>query len=159
MMTDRDKHFMKLALDEARKAARCGEVPVGAILVCDDKIVGQGYNLREKLQDPTAHAEMIALREGARNLSSWRLEGCSLYVTLEPCPMCAGALIQARVGRLIYGAADPKGGAVESVTALLDVAGFNHKVSVTGGLMAREAKALLQEFFRCLRNGRVSESG
>lgn len=158
-MTDRDSYFMRLALDEARKAARCGEVPVGAILVCDDKIVGRGYNLREKLQDPTAHAEMIALREGARNLGSWRLEGCSLYVTLEPCPMCAGALIQARVGRLIYGTADPKGGAVESITALLDVAGFNHKVSVTGDLMAREAKELLQEFFRNLRNGRVSESG
>ncbi|SFL63012.1 tRNA adenosine(34) deaminase TadA [Halanaerobium salsuginis] len=146
-----DLKYMELALAEARKAYQRAEVPVGALVVCNDQIIGRGFNLREKAQDPTVHAEMIALREAAKNKASWRLENCQLYVTLEPCPMCTGAILQARIKRLVYGASDPKAGAVDSLYQLLSDQRFNHQVEVVRGVMAAESAQLLKDFFRELR--------
>ncbi len=159
MIKDKDQHYMKMALSQAREAARQGEVPVGAVVVLGEEVLGQGYNMRERLQDPTAHAEIIAIREAAEACGSWRLQGSEMYVTLEPCPMCAGAIIQARVARLVYGAPDPKAGAVVSLLNLFDVSGFNHAVEVQGGILAEDSAKILQKFFQDLRSGRVSESG
>lgn len=158
-MVDQDYYYMNMAFEEARQAETMGEVPIGAVIVKGQEVVGRGHNLRERDQDPTAHAEILALRDAARTLGTWRLEGCSLYVTLEPCPMCAGAIMLARIQRLVYGALDPKGGAIESLLKLYEVEGFNHVVETRGGVMAREAGEMLQVFFRKLRSGRVSESG
>lgn len=159
-MEKQDRSFMELALEEAREAARLGEVPIGAVLIGPEgEILGRGHNLREKKQDPTAHAEVLALQEAARRLGTWRLEGSTLYVTLEPCPMCAGAIMLARVERLVYGAADPKGGAIESLLNLYEYRGFNHQVSYQGGVLAEKCSKVLSDFFRDLRKGRVSESG
>ena len=146
-----DIKYMKMALAEARKAYQRAEVPIGAVIVCNDQVVGRGFNLREQTQDPTSHAEMIALREAAANEASWRLEDCQLYVTLEPCPMCAGAILQSRIKRLIYGASDPKAGAVRSLYQLLDDDRFNHQVKVEAGVMEKESAQLLKDFFRELR--------
>ena len=146
-----DIKYMKMALVEARKAYQRAEVPIGAVVICDDKVVGRGFNLREQTQDPTSHAEMIALREAAANEASWRLEDCQLYVTLEPCPMCAGAILQSRIKRLVYGASDPKAGAVRSLYQLLDDDRFNHQVEVEAGVMEKESAQLLKKFFRELR--------
>jgi len=146
-----DIKYMKMALAEARKAYQRAEVPIGAVVICDDKVVGRGFNLREQTQDPTSHAEMIALREAAKNEASWRLENCQLYVTLEPCPMCAGAILQSRIKRLVYGASDPKAGAVRSLYQLLDDERFNHQVEVKAGVMEEESAQLLKDFFRELR--------
>ena len=146
-----DIKYMKMALAEARKAYQRAEVPIGAVVVCDDQVVGRGFNLREQTQDPTSHAEMIALREAAKNEASWRLENCQLYVTLEPCPMCAGAILQSRLKRLVYGASDPKAGAVNSLYQLLNDGRFNHQVEVEAGVMADESAQLLKDFFRELR--------
>jgi len=146
-----DIKYMKMALAEARKAYQRAEVPIGAVVVCDDQVVGRGFNLREQTQDPTSHAEMIALREAAKNEASWRLENCQLYVTLEPCPMCAGAILQSRIKRLVYGASDPKAGAVRSLYQLLDDDRFNHQVEVEAGVMEKESAQLLKDFFRELR--------
>ncbi len=146
-----DIKYMKMALAEARKAYQRAEVPIGAVVVCNDQVVGRGFNLREQTQDPTSHAEMIALREAAKNKASWRLEDCQLYVTLEPCPMCAGAILQSRIKRLIYGAGDPKAGAVNSLYQLLNDERFNHQVEVEAGVMEAEAAQLLKDFFRDLR--------
>jgi len=146
-----DIKYMKMALAEARKAYQRAEVPIGAVVVCDDQVVGRGFNLREQTQDPTSHAEMIALREAAKNEASWRLENCQLYVTLEPCPMCAGAILQSRIKRLVYGASDPKAGAVNSLYQLLSDERFNHQVEVEAGIMKKEAAQLLKDFFRDLR--------
>ncbi|CCU79952.1 tRNA-specific adenosine-34 deaminase [Halanaerobium saccharolyticum subsp. saccharolyticum DSM 6643] len=146
-----DIKYMKMALAEARKAYQRAEVPIGAVVICDDKVVGRGFNLREQTQDPTSHAEMIALREAAKNEASWRLENCQLYVTLEPCPMCAGAILQSRIKRLVYGASDPKAGAVNSLYQLLNDERFNHQVEVEAGVMKKEAAQLLKDFFRDLR--------
>ena len=146
-----DIKYMKMALAEARKAYQRAEVPIGAVVVCNDQVVGRGFNLREQTQDPTSHAEMIALREAAANEASWRLEDCQLYVTLEPCPMCAGAILQSRIKRLIYGASDPKAGAVRSLYQLLDDERFNHQVEVEAGVMENESAQLLKDFFRELR--------
>lgn len=146
-----DIKYMKMALAEARKAYQRGEVPIGAVVVCNDQVVGRGFNLREQTQDPTSHAEMIALREAAENEASWRLENCQLYVTLEPCPMCAGAILQSRIKRLVYGASDPKAGAVRSLYQLLDDDRFNHQVEVEAGVMEKESAQLLKDFFRELR--------
>ena len=129
-----DIKYMQMALAEARKAYQRAEVPIGAVVVCNDQVVGRGFNLREQTQDPTSHAEMIALREAAKNEASWRLEDCQLYVTLEPCPMCAGAILQSRIKRLVYGASDPKAGAVRSLYQLLDDNRFNHQVEVEAGV-------------------------
>ena len=146
-----DDDFMHMALDLAAEAARRGEVPVGAVVVRDNEVVGRGYNAPIALQDPSAHAEMAALRDAARRLGNYRLPGCSLYVTLEPCVMCAGAIQHARVARLVYGARDPKTGACGSVVDLFADARLNHHATVTGGVLADEAASLLQRFFASRR--------
>jgi tRNA(adenine34) deaminase len=148
---DKDISWMKMALDQAQRAYDLGEVPVGAIAVYEDEIIGAGYNQKESGQDPTAHAEMIALRQAAQYLNNWRLLGLTLYCTLEPCPMCAGAMIQARLPRLVYGAPDTRYGAAGTVVDVLGDPQFNHRVQVTSGVMAGEAAALLQQFFKLLR--------
>jgi len=138
---------MELALEEARKALLCNEVPVGAVAVADNQVVGRGYNKKESLMDPTAHAEMIALREAASTLGRWRLSDITLYVTLEPCVMCAGAMVHARLGRVVYGTRDPKGGACGSEYHILQDYRLNHQVDVTGGVLKEEASRLLRDFF------------
>jgi tRNA(adenine34) deaminase len=152
--TDRDTEdlaFMDAALAEARDAAQRGEVPVGAIIVLDGQIVVRAGNRMIADCDPTAHAEIIALREAARTVGNYRLLGASLYVTIEPCAMCAGAMIQARIVRLIYGADDPKAGAVRSCFSVLDHPQLNHRVEVTRGVLAEEAAAVLKHFFQARR--------
>ena len=139
------------ALAEAQAAADLGDVPIGAVVVRDGRIVARAHNRREYRRDPTAHAEIDALRQAARTLGGWRLAGCTLYVTLEPCVMCAGALVQARLTRLVYGAADPKAGAAGSVVDVLRDARFNHVVEVVGGIREPECRALLRDFFAGLR--------
>jgi tRNA(adenine34) deaminase len=140
--------FLRLALAEARQAAEEGEAPVGAVIVHQGRVVAAAHNQREQLRDPTAHAEMIALTQAAEALRSWRLEGCTLYVTLEPCPMCAGAILQARLPLVVYGADDPKAGAVRSLYRLLGDARLNHRSTVISGVLAAECGALLTEFFQ-----------
>jgi len=142
---------MEMALDLAAQAGKAGETPVGAVLVCAGEVIATAGNRREADQDPTAHAELIAVREAARKLGRWRLTGCTLYVTLEPCLMCAGALVLSRIDRLVYGAADPKAGAVASLYEAVTDARLNHRVAVTGGVLATECGALLSEFFRARR--------
>lgn len=143
-----DELFMREALAEARKAFAKDEVPVGAVVVKDGRVIGRGHNLRETLKDPTAHAEIIALREAAGEVGSWRLNGTTVYVTLEPCPMCAGALVLARIERLVFGAYDPKAGAVASLMGILSDERLNHQVEYTGGVLAKESQDLLREFFK-----------
>jgi tRNA(adenine34) deaminase len=142
------KDYMAIALEEARKAFFLGEVPVGAVLVKDGEILAKTHNRKERDADPTAHAEVLALREGAKVLNDWRLDGCTLYVTLEPCPMCAGALVQARVKTLVYGATDLKGGAVESLMNLVQHSRLNHRLEVIAGICEEECRSLLKEFFQ-----------
>ncbi len=143
---------MQEALAEAARAAALGDIPVGAVVVREGRIIARGRNRREGDRDPTAHAEMIALRQAARHLGGWRLPGCCLYVTLEPCAMCAGAAVQARLGRLVFGAADPKAGAAGGVIDLLRGPRFNHLVEVLGGVRETECSALLRRFFESLRS-------
>lgn len=140
--------MMRAALDEARAAARAGEVPIGAVAVRDGAIVARGQNRVLRDCDPTAHAEMVAMRAAAQAIGNYRLLDCELYVTLEPCAMCAGAIIHARLGRLIYGAADPKAGAAGSVLEVLNHPRLNHKMPVTAGVLAEDCRELLREFFR-----------
>jgi tRNA(adenine34) deaminase len=142
-----DEHFMRLAIREAELALAHDDVPVGALVVRDGEVIGAGHNERELRSDPTAHAEMLALREAARTLESWRVLDSVLYVTLEPCAMCAGAMVLARVPRVIYGATDPKAGAAGSVIDVLGEPRFNHRPDVAGGLLAAECGALLTGFF------------
>jgi len=139
---------MALAVEQARKAAALGEVPVGAVAVLDGDVVGQGFNRKETANDPTAHAELIAIKEAAELLGNWRLIGVTLYSTLEPCPMCAGAMIQARLDRLVYGAKDIRFGADGSVVEILSDPRFNHQVAVTSGVLETEAAGLMLDFFR-----------
>lgn len=146
-----DDDFMRMALAEAAAAAREDEVPVGAVVVKDGRVIGRGRNACERLQDATAHAEMIAIGAASQAIGSWRLEDCTLYVTLEPCPMCMGACLNARVARVVYGAPEPKAGACGSVVDLRAPRGFNHVVAVTGGVGAAEAGAAMVGFFRALR--------
>ena len=143
-----DEYWMNLALAEARRAADQGEVPVGAVVVRQNKIIGRGHNQVEGLQDPTAHAEVLALGAAAGSAASWRLDETTLYATLEPCTMCCGAILLARVPRLVFGAADPRAGAVVSVARLLAGNPYRHKVLVLGGVAAPECGHLLQDFFR-----------
>jgi tRNA(adenine34) deaminase len=150
-MMDEAEEWMRLALAQAEEALRLGEVPVGAVAVLNGEVIGRGYNRKENDQDPTAHAEMIALRQAAARLNSWRLIDVTLYSTLEPCPMCAGAMIQARLSRLVYGAKDVRFGADGTVVDVLGQPAFNHRVEVVSGILAEEAGALLQQFFRLLR--------
>jgi len=149
---DKDLEYMQLALEQARLAPARGEVPIGAVLVLDGQVLAQVHNFREVWQDPTAHAEVVAIREAATRLGTWRLTGTTLYVTVEPCSMCAGAIIQSRVSRLVFGARDPKAGACGSVFNLPDERRLNHRVEVIGGIMERESQELMQAFFKRLRD-------
>lgn len=150
-MPELDEQFMGQALDLARNAEAHGEVPVGAVLVASGQVIAAGRNSPIESSDPTAHAEIQALRIAARELKNYRLPDTTLYVTLEPCAMCAGAIVHARVARVVYGCADPRGGAAGTVFNVLDCAELNHRVSVTSGVRADECKALLQAFFRTRR--------
>jgi tRNA(adenine34) deaminase len=142
---------MEAALAEARAAAAIGEVPIGAVVVRAGEVVGRGYNRRETDGDPSAHAEILAIREAARTVGGWRLSGCTLYVTLEPCAMCAGALVASRIERLVYGPADPKAGFCGSLGNLVQDPRLNHRLEVTSGVLAEESAALLRGFFAGLR--------
>lgn len=145
-----ENRYMQVALEEAKKAYLKKEVPVGAIVVLNGEIIGRGHNLKENLQDATAHAEIIAIKEAQKHLKSWRLEDCELYVTLEPCVMCAGAIVQARVKNLYIGARDPKGGAAGSVINIFQES-WNHQVNLKFGIMEEESSKLLKGFFQQLR--------
>lgn len=150
-LKDTDAWFMKQALKEAQKARSKDETPVGAVIVWDGKIIARGHNEKELKKDSTLHAEMTAIRKASKKLGSWRLNECDLYVTLEPCAMCAGAMIQARIRRVFIGTADPKAGAAGSVINLLQVEKFNHKVEIRYGLLEEECSGILKDFFRELR--------
>jgi tRNA(adenine34) deaminase len=149
-----DVLFMREALALAREAEAQGEVPVGAVAVHSGRIIGRGFNLRESERSPLAHAEVLALAEAARALDAWRLTGVTLYVTLEPCTMCAGALVLGRIDRVVFGAADPKAGAVGSLYNLVEEPRLNHRMQVTGGVLAEECGRILSGFFRNLREKR-----
>ena len=142
------EYYMKMALEEANSALRQEEVPVGAVIVHGDRVIARAYNQREQLHDPTAHAEMIAITQAAEALQSWRLEECTLYVTLEPCPMCAGAILQARIPTVVYGATDPKAGAVRTLFTLLDDSRLNHRCLIVSGVLAEQCGQILTRFFQ-----------
>jgi len=145
------EYFMKMALEEAELATREDEVPIGAVIVQDDRVIARAHNQREQLHDPTAHAEMIAITQAAESLRSWRLDGCTLYVTLEPCPMCAGAIVQARIPTVVYGATDPKAGAVDTLYRMLDDSRLNHRCETVSGIMAEPCGQILTRFFQAQR--------
>ena len=142
------EHFMRLALDEAQRAFQEDEAPIGAVIVYENRVIAAAHNQREQLNDPTAHAEMIAITQAAEALRCWRLEGATLYVTLEPCPMCAGAIVQARIPTVVYGAADPKAGAVRTLYNLLDDPRLNHRCQIVSGVLADRCGQILSEFFQ-----------
>ncbi|MDM7862954.1 tRNA adenosine(34) deaminase TadA [Staphylococcus borealis] len=146
-----DEYYMKLAIEEAKKAQNIGEVPIGAIIVKNDEVIARSHNLRETAQLPTAHAEHIAIERASNTIGSWRLEGCTLYVTLEPCVMCAGAIVMSRIPKVVYGASDPKGGCGGSLMNLLVESRFNHRAEVVSGVCEQECGDLLRNFFRELR--------
>jgi tRNA(adenine34) deaminase len=151
MDPERDGEIMALALEEARAAYSWGDVPIGAVVARNGEVLSRAGNARERRQDPTAHAEMLAMRTAAERLGSWRLDGCTMYVTLEPCAMCAGGLVLARVDRLVFGAADDKAGFVGSLGDLVRDPRLNHTLEVEGGMLAGESSDLLREFFRARR--------
>lgn len=148
--------FMNAAIEEAKKAEALGEVPIGAVVVKDGEIISRGYNLRETSQNPITHAEILAIQEAAERLGSFRLEDCTLYVTLEPCVMCSGAIVMSRVDTVVYGAKDPKGGTVDSLMHLLNEPKFNHRAEVISGVLEEECGTMLKEFFRNLRKKKKS---
>lgn len=154
---DADRLFMKQALEEAQKAALLGEVPIGAVLVYEGKIIARAHNLRETTQNATTHAELLVIQEACKKIGSWRLEDTTLYVTLEPCPMCAGAILQSRVPRVVYGARDQKAGCVDSLYHLLNDERFNHECDVTEGILAEECGQILTDFFKALRDRKKAE--
>jgi tRNA(adenine34) deaminase len=147
-MEDKDIYFMKAAIDQAYIALENEDVPVGAVIVKENKIIAKGYNQRHQLNDPTAHAEIIALTAASEHIGHWRLHGCTIYVTLEPCPMCAGALVLARLDRLVFGCADPKAGACGSLYNIVQDTRLNHRLEITKDILADDCAALLQNFFR-----------
>lgn len=153
MNNEQDYSFMRQALNLAARAGELGEVPVGALIVHDSAVIAEAYNERESKPSALAHAELTALSQASARLGRWRLTGCTLYVTLEPCVMCAGALVQARVDRVVFGASDPKGGAVESLYQVLSDSRLNHRALVTGGVLAEECGQMLSEFFLKRRQG------
>jgi tRNA(adenine34) deaminase len=157
MRVSEDAAWMQIALEQAALAARAGEVPVGALVIKDGQILGQGYNRTLLENDPTAHAEIVALRQAAARLGNYRLIGCEMFVTIEPCSMCAGALVHARLARLVYGASDPKAGAVASVLQVLNHPSLNHKMTVQSGVLVDQCSALLQNFFREKRKESTAE--
>jgi tRNA(adenine34) deaminase len=146
--TSKDEDYMVLALVEAQKALRLGEVPVGCVIVLKDRAIARAHNLRETKKDPTAHAEILAIKKAAQRIGGWRLAGTTIYVTIEPCAMCAGAIYQARIERLVYGANDLKAGAVKSLFSILDEKKINHRVAVSGGVLRRECSEILSGFFK-----------
>ena len=147
LLNDADDRFMRAAIEAAKIAEENGDVPIGAVIVYKSQIIGKAYNQREQLKDPTAHAEIIALTQAAAFLESWRLNGCTMYVTLEPCPMCAGALVLARIDRLVYGCDDPKTGACKSLYNIVQDERLNHKLEVTSGVLEEQCREQLQGFF------------
>jgi tRNA(adenine34) deaminase len=156
--------WMRQALALAREAAERGEIPVGAIVVhhpagAEARVIGRGFNLREQEKDPSAHAEIVAMREAGRALGVWRLNDCTLYVTLEPCPMCAGAMVQGRVERVVFGCTDPKAGAVATLYQICTDTRLNHRLEVIGGILAEECAAVLREFFAARRSGLKTTEG
>ncbi|MFX3622528.1 MAG: tRNA adenosine(34) deaminase TadA [Ectobacillus sp.] len=148
---ERDKRYMKMAIEEAKKAREIQEVPIGAVIVIDDKVISRAHNLRETEQRSIAHAELLAIDQACQKLGTWRLEDATLYVTLEPCPMCAGAIMLSRVKRVVYGAKDPKGGCAGTLMNLLEEERFNHQSEVVGGVLEEECGSMLSDFFRELR--------
>ena len=143
-----DEHYMRMAIDQAYIAEENGDVPIGCVIVYENRVIAKAYNQREQLHDPTAHAEIVALTQAAEYIGNWRLHGCTLYVTLEPCPMCAGALVLGRLDRVVYGTDDPKTGAVRSLYQIAEDARLNHQLEVTCGVMRDECKKQLQAFFQ-----------
>jgi len=146
-----DEQYMQLAIEEAKKAQAIGEVPIGAIIVYENEVIASGYNTRETSQKTLSHAELIAIQQANERIGSWRLEDCTLYVTLEPCPMCAGAIVQSRIKRVVYGAADPKAGCAGTLMNLLTEDRFNHQVDVTKGILELRCSSMLSNFFQRLR--------
>lgn len=146
------EHFMRLALQEAQRALHEDEVPIGAVIVCQNRLIGSAHNQREQLKDPTAHAEIIAITQAATAIGDWRLEHCTLYATLEPCAMCSGAILQARIPMVVYGATDPKAGAVDSLMCLLSDSRMNHRCQVIPGILAQPCGEILTEFFQRQRD-------
>ena len=143
-----DKKFMQIALEEAAKAGAMGEIPIGAVLVINDKIIAKGHNMRETWQDATAHAEVVVIQAACKKLKRWRLTGATLYVTIEPCPMCAGAIIMSRIERLVYGAPDSRAGACESLFNVVNNPALNHQVTVTAGIMSQECGKIVKDFMQ-----------
>ncbi|MGM9949004.1 MAG: tRNA adenosine(34) deaminase TadA [Lysinibacillus sp.] len=154
---EQDRQFMQLALEEAKKAGDLGEVPIGAVIVHDGEVIASASNLRETTQNAVTHAELMAIQQACEKVGSWRLEETTLYVTLEPCPMCAGAILQSRIPRVVYGARDMKAGCVDSLYRLLNDARFNHECEVTEGVLADECGQILTDFFRALRERKKAE--
>ncbi len=148
-----DEYYMRQAMLQARKARRLREVPIGCVIVYEDKIIARGYNRRVTDRSTLAHAEINAIRKACKVIGDWRLEGCTMYVTLEPCPMCAGAIVQARIPRLVIGCMNPKAGCCGSVLDMTNEKGFNHQVSVTSGVLGEECSQMMKSFFRALRTG------
>ncbi len=148
-----DEYYMRQAVLQARKARRLREVPIGCVIVYEDKIIARGYNRRVTDHSTLAHAEINAIRKACKVIGDWRLEGCTMYVTLEPCPMCAGAIVQARIPRLVIGCMNPKAGCCGSVLDMTNEKGFNHQVSVTSGVLGEECSQMMKSFFRALRTG------
>jgi len=156
---ERDEYYMGLALELARMAKDMGEVPVGAVVVFENRVVGKGFNKRESTNSPLSHAEIDAIMEASKELKSWRLENCELFVTLEPCIMCSGAIVQSRIERVVFGARDPKAGAVRSLYSLLEDSRLNHRVVVEEGVLVQECSEILTNFFREIRCRRKKDSG
>ncbi|MCI8638822.1 MAG: nucleoside deaminase [Coprococcus sp.] len=149
-----DERYMKEAIKQAKKAWKLGEVPIGCVIVSEEKIVGRGYNRRTIDKNTLAHAELQAIRRAGKKMGDWRLDGCTMYVTLEPCQMCAGAIVQARVRRVVIGCMNPKAGCAGSILNLLQVKEFNHQAEITKGVMEEECSGMMKEFFRELRKNR-----
>ena len=147
-MKNLDEKFMSKALKEAGISADFDEVPVGAVIVKDEKIIARGHNLREKTNDPTMHAEIVAIRKACKKLGSWRLEGCTMYVTIEPCSMCAGTLLWTRIDKIVYGAKDPKGGALGTSINIFDAKNINHHPEIVGGVLENECSTIMKDFFK-----------
>ena len=148
---NKDEAYMALAIEEAKKAAALNEIPVGAIIVLEDRVIARGYNKRETAKDATLHAEIVAIQEACKVLKRWRLAGATMYVTLEPCPMCAGAIVMSRIARVVYGAVDSKAGACESLFNIVNNKNLNHQVNITAGVCEEECKNILQKFFMSKR--------
>lgn len=157
MLEHNDRYYMQEALEEAKKAAALGEVPIGAVIVYKNEIIARAHNLRETTQNALTHAESMAIQEACKKIGSWRLEETTLYVTLEPCPMCAGAVLQSRIPRIVYGARDIKAGCVDSLYRLLNDARFNHECEVTEGILGDECGQILTDFFKALRERKKQE--